>query len=141
MPNVGLLDNHDARTLDIRNYIWQVSGYIQDEGPTRSKNLHHGLKAKKYALVNIYKLWSAFTKGLRHTFNMKKKPIFVPKIGTFYEELGGHQTDNVMKFVPSGELSSALNCAFEPEQVHTVVRNCANPIRLNWQVIATAAGF
>ena len=46
---------------------------------------------------------------------MKKKPIVVPKIGTFYEEVGGHLTDNVMKFVPSGELSNALSCAYDPE--------------------------
>ena len=46
-----------------------------------------------------------------------------------------------MKFIPSGELSNALNCGFDPEQVHRIVRSCANPIKLNWQVITTAAGF
>ena len=55
--------------------------------------------------MSIYKLWSAFTKGLRHTFNVKQKPINVPKIGTFYEEQGDHLKDNIMKFMPSSELS------------------------------------
>ena len=46
-----------------------------------------------------------------------------------------------MKFVVSGELSNAMGCAFEPNQVHTVMKHCKEPITLNWQVIATAAGF
>ena len=114
-PNVGLIDNHDQKFLAIRNYIWQVSGYTQDDGPARSKNLHHGLKAKKYALVNIYKLWSSFTKGLRHTFNMKKRPIFVPRIGTFYEEKRDQANDSTMKYIPSGEIIDALNATNEHE--------------------------
>ena len=125
---MGLLENHDAKALAIRNYIWQVAGYTQDEMPQRKKNLEHGLKAKKYALVNIYKLWSAFTKGLRHTFNVKKRPISVPRIGVFYEDKGDQLHDPSMKFVLSGELSNALGCAFEPEQVQTVLRHCPSPI-------------
>ena len=67
--------------------------------------------------MSIYKLWSAFTKGLRHTFNVKQKPINVPKIGTFYEEQGDHLKDNIMKFMPSSELSQAINATYNPEQV------------------------
>ena len=85
-----------------------MSGYTQDEAPQRTKNLQHGLKAKKLALVSIYKLWSAFTKGLRHTYNVKRKPITVPRIGYFYADQGDRLHDPVMQFIPSEVLSVAL---------------------------------
>ena len=100
-----------------------------------------GVKAKKNALIGIYKLWSAFTKGLRHTFNVKQRPISVPKIGTFYEEQGDHLKDNYMKFMASSVFSSAVDAPFNPEQVQQAAKMSQGSIKLNWQVIATAAGF
>jgi hypothetical protein len=42
------------------------------------------LKAKKYALVQLYKVWSAFSKGLRHAFIAKQQAVYIPKIGMFF---------------------------------------------------------
>ena len=114
---------------------------MQDEAPQKVQQAMTGAKAKKQALLNIYKLWSAFTKGLRHTFNVKQRPINVPKIGTFYEEQGDHIKESVMKFIPSPELSGAVNAPYNPEQGQQAMRVYQGSIKLNWQVIATAAGF
>ena len=38
------------------------------------------------------------------------------RIGTFYEEQGDHIKESVMKFIPSPELSGAVNAPYNPEQ-------------------------
>ena len=46
-----------------------------------------------------------------------------------------------MKFIPSPELSGAVNAPYNPEQGQQAIRVYQGSIKLNWQVIATAAGF
>ena len=46
-----------------------------------------------------------------------------------------------MKFMASSVFSSAVDAPFNPEQVQQAAKMSQGSIKLNWQVIATAAGF
>ena len=66
MPNYGLIDNFDKRELIIRNLLWEAAGFKIEDSTLRYKYALAGIKGKKYSLVCLYKVWSAFTKGLRY---------------------------------------------------------------------------
>ena len=73
-----------------------------------SENSPYGPQSKKYALVAIYKLWSAFSKGLRHTANSKHKPILMPRIGVWKpagaDQSSGNIDEGGIQFYPAVEL-------------------------------------
>ena len=63
-PNFGLQNYHKQRQIMVRKYLQEISGYLSDQ-PAASQS-PFGAKSKKYALVAVYKMWSAFTKGLKY---------------------------------------------------------------------------
>jgi hypothetical protein len=65
----------------------------------RRYSQEQGASAKKNALVTLYKIWSAFTKGLRHTFIEKQKSVIIPKLGSFNHIKSDDMAQNV--FLPS----------------------------------------
>lgn len=58
---------------------------------------------KKFALVTLYKTWSAFTKSLKYTFEHKRKNVIIHKIGLVYSRQSG--TDEIdYDFLASSEV-------------------------------------
>jgi len=43
------------------------------------------VKGKKLALAQLYKLWSSFSKSIKHTVHTKETPVSIPAIGLFYK--------------------------------------------------------
>ena len=82
-PNCGLQDHHQQKSQLVRQYILDVSGYTKELSPTTQSP--YGPKSKKYAMISLYKLWSAFSKGLKHNASLKHKPILIPQIGVWSE--------------------------------------------------------
>jgi len=107
MPNFGLIDGGPNEVaLSARNYIWQVSGYLQNEKALNG--FHHNqrlqVRSKKQALVVLYKLWSGFTKNLRYLLVQKcRSAVRIPKFGTLVRETIGDEV--VFKFSGSQELA------------------------------------
>lgn len=110
-PNCGLQDHHTQKSQLVRQYILEISGYTRELPPQSP----YGPKSKKYAMVALYKLWSAFSKGLRHTANSKHKPILVPQIGVWAEKASEGEEETTMQFHPAVELQNAIGAEFKPE--------------------------
>ena len=70
LPNFGLVEGGSPMevALQLRNFIWQTAGYLQNE--KAPNGFHHAQRlqqrSKKLALITLYKLWSGFTKNLRY---------------------------------------------------------------------------
>jgi len=110
MANVGLIDNFEKRELMIRSELWKAAGYNVEEVKHRYEN-DNVTKSKKLALVSLYKAWSAFSKGLRHAFLAKHSAVFVPRIGTLFNQQKTDDDDEtyiVTVFSPAKEFAKAL---------------------------------
>ena len=86
-PNSGLIEHFSERSeIVMRGYLLKAAGVSFE-----NDNKHSGQtpKSKKTVLVTVYKVWSAFSKGLRHTLNSKTAPVALPRIGTFYNSKRG----------------------------------------------------
>lgn len=104
LANVGLIDNQEKQEVNLRAALWKAAGLNLDEGQFTQDN---ATKGKKLALVTLYKTWSAFSKGLRHTFIDKQMPVTIPKIGNFFNLQDGEDVQIV--FCASKELQRLLD--------------------------------
>ena len=113
MPNFGLIEGSPNEvSLGTRNYIWQVSGYLQNEKALNG--FHHNqrlqVRSKKQALVMLYKVWSGFTKNLRYLLVQKgHSAVKMPKFGTFKREQEGD--DVTFSFLGTPELANHIECS------------------------------
>ena len=86
LPHLNLIDGSaNDVALIVRNYIWQSSGYLQNE--KAPNGFHHSqrlqVRSKKNALVMLYKLWSGFTKNLRYLLTNKSyASVRISRFGT-----------------------------------------------------------
>ena len=98
--------------LGTRNYIWQVSGYLQNEKALNG--FHHNqrlqVRSKKAALIMLYKLWSGFTKNLRYLLVQKcHLAVRIPRFGTFKRDAEGQEI--AFTFLGSHELAQHIECS------------------------------
>lgn len=75
----------DENSLKLRNYIWKVCGYIEEEtmkpkkagaaATVDAKANTAVVQSKKNALVVLYRLWSAFSKNMRYIIASKGNSV------------------------------------------------------------------
>ena len=115
MPDFGGLG--DENTLKLRNYIWKVCGCLDQETVKKGQQATaaniHVKTSKKNALVQLYRLWSAFTKNIRYIIDVKGNAVTLQRFGTFTRS--GDDLLSVA-FIPSSELVSSLNASKSSQQ-------------------------
>jgi long-subunit fatty acid transport protein len=109
---LGLIDQFDKRELLIRSELWKAAGFHIEDSKTRYQVKQATVKGKRFALVMLYKVWSAFSKGLRYTFVTKQQAVNLPKIGVFYNQQTSEDAlpDVTTVFCASKEVSKAVGC-------------------------------
>lgn len=89
LPSYGIVEGGPTvANQTVKNYIWQVAGYLQNE--KCPKGFQHGKHlqeySKKKALLMLYRLWSGFTKNLRYILTQKKaNSINIDRFGSLVE--------------------------------------------------------
>ncbi|MFO0116895.1 MAG: hypothetical protein ACK521_04540 [bacterium] len=133
-----MIDNFEKRELALRTVLWKAAGYHTEDNTTRHFVKQATVKGKKFALVMLYKVWSAFSKGLRYYFVNKQLAVNLPKVGVFFNNTT--PDDDVQTiFCASKELQKVLG--FEEEQIKLKMADSLNSklSTLNWHHIAKAA--
>ena len=99
--------------------------------------MHLQVKSKKQALIMLYKLWSGFTKNLRHLLLGKYESVKFNRIGTFMRckdiETGLIEYD----FIPTTEFITAMGGIGNGGKRNFIGREAA---QLDWFKIAESAG-
>ena len=114
--------------------MWKAAGLNLEEGAFSPES---AAKGKKLALVTLYKAWSAFSKGLRHTFCDKQRPVTIPKIGSFFNVSEGGSEVQIF-FCASNQLQRIMG--FEEDKHSLMLESSVSSqmTPLNWMQIARA---
>jgi hypothetical protein len=97
------------------------------------------VKGKKFALVMLYKVWSAFSKGIRYYFVNKQLAINIPKVGVIFNHRKQDEVSDVQTvFCASKELYR--NLGFKEDRIKLkMAESLGNQLStLNWHHIAKA---
>ena len=103
-----MIDHFERRELLIRSALWKAAGYHIEDTTTRYQVKQATVKGKRFSLVNLYRIWSAFSKGLRYTFTTKQLPVTLPRIGVFFNQKGSDEADVCTVFCASKELQKVM---------------------------------
>jgi hypothetical protein len=98
------------------------------------------VKGKKFALVMLSKVWSAFSKGIRYYFVNKQLAINLPKVGVIFNHWKQDEVSDVQTvFCASKQLYR--NLGFEEDRIKLkMAESLGNQLStLNWHHIAKAA--
>jgi hypothetical protein len=98
------------------------------------------VKGKKFALVMLYKVWSAFSKGIRYYFVNKQLAINLPKVGVIFNQMKPDEVSDVQTvFCASKEFYR--NLGFEEDRIKLkIAESLGNQLStLNWHNVAKAA--
>ena len=130
----------------MRNYIWQVAGYLQNEKAPRGFGHAQRLqvRSKKSALLMLYKLWSGFNKNMRYLLVQKgSNAVKIPKFGTFTRSVDAESNCVTFCFTQSQELAVALNLAVEQANISVAEVEVKDPSAMSqsadWNRIASVA--
>jgi len=139
LPSFGLLEGGaaEAGVNVVRNYLWKVAGYlVAEKFPIgTAQNLKYEVRSKKAALVMLYRLWSAFTKNLRHLLTARgESAVRLTKLGTFRRTKDSESGLLRFSFHASLELSKQLRCDLVEEKGDSTSAKA-----LDWTRIAESA--
>lgn len=143
LPSFGIVDGGSTVVNQtVRNYIWQVAGYLQGEkcpkGFGANKTFH--TKSKKIALLMLYRLWSGFTKNLRYTLTQKgAAKVNIDRFGFFSRCKSSDSDAFKFKFTPNQALSQHLNSDQQPNEGEVTERESSSICSVDWLRIAQSA--
>ena len=113
MVDTNLVGSASEASLLVRNYIWEVAGYLQNE--KAPMGFHHlqrlQVRSKKQSLLMLYKIWSGFSKNVRHLLTQKgATSVKINRIGSFNRQKDDSRESTIIRFtfLPSQELSQHL---------------------------------